>query len=381
MVGMITDWGGGPLLWLFEAGNQWLTGLKNGWDAFWNTGGFGTWLGGAAEAIVGVLVAWGGGPLQWLYQAGFDWLSGLKNGWDAFWTGGGFGTWLAGAAADIVGQITGWAGGPAKWLYQAGADMIAGFQAGIDSAISGLKSWIETNLTSALPEWVRSALKISSPSLVFAEIGSQLVAGLIEGLKSRTSDLLKAATDMATKLVGSFDTVGEMGGLDEVLKAALSYTGKPESWLPGLEWIVAHESGGKPGAKNPKSTASGLFQLIDSTWDAYRDKSLPNDVFNPMANAVAGIRYIDDRYKSADKAVDFWKANNYYGDGGIAWSPQIAHLAEKGPEAVIPLGQLGGIGGASTTIQIVVQGSLVAQQELETVVADAWRRAARSGRL
>ena len=172
-----------------------------------------------------------------------------------------------------------------------------------------------------------------------------------------------------------------MGGIESVLKAALEYTHKPESWLPGLKWIVSHESGGDAGAKNPHSTASGLFQLIDSTWAAYRDKNLPNDVFNPMANAVAGINYIDQRYGNPDKAVDFWKANNYYGDGGIAWSPQIAHLAEKGPEAVIPLGQLGGIGGASTTIQIVVQGSLVAQQELETVVADAWRRAARSGRL
>jgi hypothetical protein len=31
--------------------------------------------------------------------------------------------------------------------------------------------------------------------------------------------------------------------------------------------VMAHESGGNPNAKNPISTAAGLFQFLQSTWD------------------------------------------------------------------------------------------------------------------
>jgi LysM repeat protein len=39
----------------------------------------------------------------------------------------------------------------------------------------------------------------------------------------------------------------------------------------GVNWdaIIACESGGNPKAVNPSSTASGLFQFLDSSWRAY----------------------------------------------------------------------------------------------------------------
>jgi len=40
-----------------------------------------------------------------------------------------------------------------------------------------------------------------------------------------------------------------------------------------------------------------------------------------------------------------------YASGGIASSPQIASLGEAGPEAVIPLSKMGGMGGTNVTIQ------------------------------
>lgn len=40
---------------------------------------------------------------------------------------------------------------------------------------------------------------------------------------------------------------------------------------PTIDWgpIIACESGGNPTAQNPSSSASGYFQIIDSTWKAY----------------------------------------------------------------------------------------------------------------
>ena len=49
-----------------------------------------------------------------------------------------------------------------------------------------------------------------------------------------------------------------------------------------LDLIVKCESGWKPWAKNPNSTASGLFQFIGSTWSRWSSPS--HDVFNPYDN-------------------------------------------------------------------------------------------------
>jgi hypothetical protein len=135
------------------------------------------------------------------------------------------------------------------------------------------------------------------------------------------------------------------GDLVTWLSDAMNITGVGNDWLSSLKWILDHESsGGDPHAKNPNSTASGMFQLIDSTWAAYRDKKLPNNVFDPVANSVAAIRYIKDRYGSPSKAVEFWKKNNYYDAGGLIREPVMGmglrsgrpySIAEYGPEYVL----------------------------------------------
>jgi SLT domain-containing protein len=63
------------------------------------------------------------------------------------------------------------------------------------------------------------------------------------------------------------------------------------------------ESGGNPMAiNNWDSNAAmgqasrGLMQVIPSTFAAYRDPSLSNNIFDPMANMVAAARYIKARY-------------------------------------------------------------------------------------
>ena len=40
----------------------------------------------------------------------------------------------------------------------------------------------------------------------------------------------------------------------------------PSADVSFLRCVIAHESGGRVNAENPHSTASGLFQFLDSTW-------------------------------------------------------------------------------------------------------------------
>ncbi|WP_058301689.1 aggregation-promoting factor C-terminal-like domain-containing protein [Gorillibacterium timonense] len=74
--------------------------------------------------------------------------------------------------------------------------------------------------------------------------------------------------------------------------------------------LVARESSFNASAKNPKSSARGLFQFLDSTRQTYGGSTVNwND---PYQQTLAGLRYIKDRYGTPEKALQFWDKNNWY---------------------------------------------------------------------
>lgn len=84
----------------------------------------------------------------------------------------------------------------------------------------------------------------------------------------------------------------------------------PNDWLmPTLE-LVARESSFNPSAKNPKSSAAGLFQFLDGTRKKYGGSKVDWD--DPYQQALAGLKYIKDRYKTPEKALQFWDKNKWY---------------------------------------------------------------------
>ncbi len=95
---------------------------------------------------------------------------------------------------------------------------------------------------------------------------------------------------------------------DEFVRAARK-AGVPESWAsnPALIQLVKHESGFRPGAKNPRSTAFGLFQFLSSTWRSYL-REVPYGTRDPYWQAVGGFRYIKARYGTPERAWAFWQA-------------------------------------------------------------------------
>ncbi len=98
------------------------------------------------------------------------------------------------------------------------------------------------------------------------------------------------------------------------------------------------ESGGNPRAINlwdsnaKKGTPSkGLMQVIDPTFNAYARKGFDKNIYDPLSNILASIRYAVSRYGSLARAF----RGKGYANGGIATSPSV--FGEEGAEMAIPL--------------------------------------------
>lgn len=101
---------------------------------------------------------------------------------------------------------------------------------------------------------------------------------------------------------------GDVGNWVEEAIGILRANGVPvtDADIAKIASIIKHESSGNPYAiNNTDSNAAaghpskGLMQCIDSTFQAYK---LPghDDIYNPVDNIIAGMRYIFDRYGSID---------------------------------------------------------------------------------
>ncbi len=75
-----------------------------------------------------------------------------------------------------------------------------------------------------------------------------------------------------------------------------------------FDYIISHESGWKNEAQNPNSTAYGLGQFLDSTWDMVEYEKTNNE----RIQILATIQYIDKRYGSPKQAQNYWKVNHHY---------------------------------------------------------------------
>jgi hypothetical protein len=72
--------------------------------------------------------------------------------------------------------------------------------------------------------------------------------------------------------------------------------------------LIFKESSWNPNAKNPKSTAYGLGQFLDKTWD-----SVPQSkTSNPYDQLDAMFYYVENRYGNSCNAWNFWLKKNWY---------------------------------------------------------------------
>lgn len=108
------------------------------------------------------------------------------------------------------------------------------------------------------------------------------------------------------------------GKLADWINSALKATHQPQSLLSGLIRAAKAESGGNPRAVNNWDInarlghpSKGLFQTIDATFQAYKLKGHGN-IYNPVDNAIAAIRYMIARYGSVENVLRP-RARRWYG--------------------------------------------------------------------
>ena len=81
-----------------------------------------------------------------------------------------------------------------------------------------------------------------------------------------------------------------------------------EAEYEALFELIMLESSWRPDAKNPKSSAYGLGQLLDQTWDLVGIEKSSNF----KIQLIATHKYVMERYGSWQKALEFRKTNGYY---------------------------------------------------------------------
>lgn len=142
----------------------------------------------------------------------------------------------------------------------------------------------------------------------------------------------------------SGDSVGGSGveRWRNVAIRALKMTGQYSAGnLNALLNQMRTESNGNPRAINnwdinaKKGTPSkGLLQVIDPTFRAYAMPGFNSNIYDPLSNILASIRYALSRYGSLRAAY----RGHGYANGGIVNQHQIAEIAEGNkPEIIIPL--------------------------------------------
>lgn len=96
----------------------------------------------------------------------------------------------------------------------------------------------------------------------------------------------------------------------EALHAAMAKEGVPNTWEQGLQFIMERESSGRVGVMNNSDSARGLFQLTKASY--HLNPSGAQSFGNAVEEAQGGIRYIQQRYQTADNAMQFWQRHGWY---------------------------------------------------------------------
>src|SRR6266498_2076800 len=248
--------------------------------------------------------------------------------------------WLRHNIGEQVKQEVGAIAGIGGWIVGA---IVGGIKASLD-AVKDAAKWLKDKLVDA----VKDFFKIGSPSKVMEDLGASMIGGLVKGftsvdIKGMIGTTFGGMESLAGNLVGgkSLGGVGLGGvyGKDDLsrwLTTALLITRHfSADNLKALYGRAMQESTGNPHAINlwdinaqQGHPSKGLLQTIDSTFNAYKMAG-HGDIWNPVDNAIAAIRYMFARYGHI-----VGPSGAGYEKGTLGAQRGWAWVGERGPELV-----------------------------------------------
>jgi len=244
-----------------------------------------------------------------------------------------------------------------NWVKETGSQAINAVKSGAGNAKEVVKAGASKVKDVALDvfSYIEDPSKLLNKVLEKYGVSVPNIAGPFGDIAKGSLKLIKekSTTFLKEKLEGFGSWSGGAGAPADVQKwltAAINITGVPMSWLGPLQTMAMKESGGNPKAINLWDSnflaghpSKGLMQTIDSTFNAYKMPGM-NDIWNPIHNAVASIRYTQARYGSIFKTpgiASMAKGGGYQGyyQGGRVPNTQLGWVGERGPELMeLPAG-------------------------------------------
>jgi hypothetical protein len=215
--------------WLVRQGGDLLRGLLTGMRGFYDD------ISRGIRITIGRLLDPFRGISRWLVREGGDLLRGLASGIRSLWGS------LSSTILSTIRRITGAFAGAARWLIEEGRQILQGLLVGVlrrIGEVGGLGGWFKTHLVDPIVNAVRRFFKLGSPSRVFEDIGTNLVAGLFRGvLKSDPVGTIK----------------GIFGGMPQALnaivgKGLINLASLPQSILSKVFGFLGGLIGGTSGS-------------------------------------------------------------------------------------------------------------------------------------
>ena len=172
----------------------------------------------------------------------------------------------------------------------------------------------------------------------FIDIVTAIPMKIVDFAKDAIINMATAAGDWISDKAG--DALGAVKGLlgfggHDSAGAIVQSVASKYGWGKGGQWealqaLINKESSFNPEAKNPHSSAYGLFQFLDSTWATVGGKKTSD----PEKQAEYGMRYIKANYGTPESALKFHNARGWYADGGVV--PEGTQLYDSG--GILPPG-------------------------------------------
>ena len=207
-------------------------------------------------------------------------------------------------------------------------------------------------------------------------------SGYLEPGLSMAKNAVGGTVDIATKFIkdklkdfGGSVNYKPSAGVEQwraTAKKALELTGQyTEANLNRLLMQMRSESGGNPNAINNWDInakmgipSKGLMQVIDPTFRAYAMKGFDKNIYDPMSNILAAIRYTLALYGSLERG---WKGHGY-ANGGFPKVGEMFYARESGPELVGKIGNRSAVVNNQQIVDSVSNGVSRANDETNSLL-------------
>ena len=254
------------------------------------------------------------------------------------------------------------------------------FKKGIGDFFGG--AWAKfKDFTGNIADYISDPKKLVQMAIdKFTDFSSYLEPGL-----SMAKNAVRGTVGIATKFIkdklkgfggsGSGVNYKPSAGVEQwraTAKKALELTNQfTEANLNRLLMQMKSESGGNPNAINNWDInakmgipSKGLMQVIDPTFRAYAMKGFDKNIYDPMSNILAAIRYTLARYGSLERG---WKGHGY-ANGGFPKVGEMFYARESGPELVGKIGNRSAVVNNQQIVDSVSNGVSRANDETNTLL-------------